>query len=156
MTSVIAFVAAIGSGLVAGVFFAFSTFVMKALARLPSNQGIAAMQSINVIVLNRWFLGAFLGTAVLSAIALCLALLDWQTSHAIYLLAGGLSYLAGSLFVTIAFNVPKNESLAKLDPVSGASAEAWTQYISEWTRWNHVRTAASLASAAFFTLALVA
>jgi uncharacterized membrane protein len=155
MTSIVAFVAAMGSGLVAGVFFAFSTFVMKALARLPSNQGIAAMQSINVIVLNRWFLGAFLGTAVLSAIALCLALLDWQSSHAIYLLAGGLSYLAGSLFVTIAFNVPKNESLAKFDPVSSASAEAWTQYISEWTRWNHVRTAASLASAVCFTLALV-
>jgi uncharacterized membrane protein len=155
MTSIIAFVAAIGSGLVAGVFFAFSTFVMKALAQLPSNQGIAAMQSINVIVLNRWFLGTFLGTAVLAAIALCLALLDLRTPPAIYLLAGGLSYLVGSLFVTMAFNVPKNESLAKLDPVSGASAEAWTQYISGWTRWNHVRTAASLASAVFFTLALV-
>ncbi len=156
MTSIVAFVAAMGSGLVAGVLFAFSTFVMKALARLPSNQGIAAMQSINVIVLNRWFLGTFLGTVVLAVIALCLALLDLRTPSAIYLLAGGLSYLAGSLFVTMAFNVPKNESLAKLDPVSGASAEAWTQYISEWTRWNHVRTAASLASAAFFTLALVA
>jgi uncharacterized membrane protein len=39
--------AALGCGLVAGVFFAFSTFVMKALARLPAEQGIAAMQAIN-------------------------------------------------------------------------------------------------------------
>lgn len=157
MTSIIVFAAAIGSGLVAGVFFAFSTFVMRALARLPSNQGMVAMQSINVVVLNRWFLGTFLGTAVLSAIALCLALLDLRTSSAVYLLAGGISYLAGSLFVTVAFNVPRNESLAKLDPVidSGAGAEAWTEYISEWTRWNHVRTVASLASAVLFTLALV-
>ena len=40
--------AALGCGLIAGVFFAFSTFVMKALARLPSGEGMAAMQSINV------------------------------------------------------------------------------------------------------------
>ncbi len=43
---------ALGSALVAGVFFAFSTFVMKALGRLQPEQGIAAMQSINVTVLN--------------------------------------------------------------------------------------------------------
>src|SRR6476620_3456710 len=51
------FIAALGSGLVPGIFFAFSNFVMKALARLPPAQGIAAMQSMNVIVLNRWFFG---------------------------------------------------------------------------------------------------
>jgi hypothetical protein len=34
--------AAVGSGVMAGVFFAFSTFVMRALGRLPAPQGIAA------------------------------------------------------------------------------------------------------------------
>ncbi len=38
----------LGRRLVAGIFFAFSTFVMKALARALSAQGIAAMQSINI------------------------------------------------------------------------------------------------------------
>ena len=33
-------VTALGCGLAAGIFFAFSTFVMKALARIPSAQGI--------------------------------------------------------------------------------------------------------------------
>jgi uncharacterized membrane protein len=33
---------AVGAGLVGGVFFAFSTFVMKALSQLPAEQGIAA------------------------------------------------------------------------------------------------------------------
>jgi len=37
---------ALGCGLIAGVFFAFSAFVMKALARLSSAEGIAAMQSM--------------------------------------------------------------------------------------------------------------
>lgn len=49
----------------AGVFFAFSTFVMKALGARPLAQGIAAMQSINVAVINRWFMAAFFGTALL-------------------------------------------------------------------------------------------
>jgi len=43
---------ALGSGLIAGAFFAFSTFVMGALGRLPAAHGIAAMQSINVVVIN--------------------------------------------------------------------------------------------------------
>ena len=45
-------IALLGSALIAGIFFAFSSFVMKALARVPSAEGIAAMQSINVVVLN--------------------------------------------------------------------------------------------------------
>lgn len=57
-------VSALGSGLIAGVFFAFSTFVMTALARRPPAEGMAAMQAINVAVLNPLFLGVFVGTAV--------------------------------------------------------------------------------------------
>ena len=56
------FVAAIGCGLVAGIFFAFSSFVMPALGRIAPEQGINAMQSINVAVLNVGFLSLFVGT----------------------------------------------------------------------------------------------
>jgi hypothetical protein len=64
-------IAALGAGLVAGMFFAFSAFIMGALGRLPAEGGIAAMQSINVAVLNPVFFTAFFGTA---AIALVLAI----------------------------------------------------------------------------------
>ena len=56
------FAAALGAGLVAGIFFAFSTFVMGALGRLPQAAGISAMQSINVVVINPVFLSVFMGT----------------------------------------------------------------------------------------------
>ncbi len=46
---------AVGCGLMAGFFFAFSICVMKALEALPPAQGIAAMQSINVAVINPCF-----------------------------------------------------------------------------------------------------
>ena len=69
--------AALGSALIAGVFFAFSTFVMAALARLPPAQGIAAMQAINVTVLNPWFLGVFVGTAIACVVLAVTSLMHW-------------------------------------------------------------------------------
>lgn len=75
---VMEFIAALGAGLIAGVFFAFSAFVLKALSRLPVSAGIAAMQSINVVVLNPLFLGVFIGTAVLCAAMMVAALTRWQ------------------------------------------------------------------------------
>jgi uncharacterized membrane protein len=146
--------AALGCGLMAGLFFAFSVSVMKALAGLPPAQGIAAMQAINVVILNPLFLGVFLGTAVISLLTIIVSLLRWQTPGAVYLLAGGALYLVGSLGVTVVFNVPKNEALAAVTPAGPDSTSLWTGYLSRWTAWNHIRTAASLAAAAAFTLAL--
>ena len=146
--------AALGAGLVAGVFFAFSAFVMNALARLPPAQGIAAMQSINVAVLNPVFFTPFFGTAACCAVLAVSALLSWQEPGAVYRFAGALLYLLGTILVTIAFNVPRNDALADVNPASPGGAGLWARYVSGWTAWNHVRTAAALAAAAAFTLAL--
>ena len=73
----LAFFAALGSGLIAGLYFAFSTAVMPALANLPEEQGIAAMQKINAAILNPLFLLLFFGTAVASAISVITSLLSW-------------------------------------------------------------------------------
>ena len=51
--------ATVGSAVSGGIFFAFSTFVMQALAKQPTSQGIATMQSINITVINPWFMAAF-------------------------------------------------------------------------------------------------
>ncbi len=146
--------AALGSGLIAGVFFAFSTFVMRALARLPAAAGIAAMQAINVTVLNRWFLGTFLGTGA-ACVALALAaIVQWPEPGTGWRLLGGVLYLGGTLLVTILFNVPRNEALARVAPPSAEGAALWARYRQTWTVWNHVRTAAALAAAAAFAAAL--
>ncbi len=146
--------AALGCGLIAGVFFAFSAFVMKAFARLPPGEGMAAMQSVNVAVLNPWFLTVFMGTAVACLVAIVSALLRWQEPGAAYLLAGGLLYLIGCFLVTMVFNVPRNEALAAVAPADPGGASLWATYLTSWTAWNHVRTVASLAAAASFTIAL--
>lgn len=144
---------ALGSGLVAGIFFAFSSFVMGALGRLAPSAGIAAMQSINVVVLNPWFFTAFFGTAAGCLALAAFGVLNWSQPGALYLLAGSALYLLGSIAVTMAGNVPLNDALAAVAPDSAEGAALWTRYLSDWTMWNHVRTAASLASAAAFILA---
>jgi len=146
-------VAAAGSALIGGSFFAFSTFVMGALGRLPPPQGIAAMQSINVVVINPWFMTTFLGTAVLCAAIAVASLMRWHDPGAVYLLAGAVLYFAGTFLVTMVFNVPRNDALAKLTPASAEAAGPWIAYLSTWTAWNHVRTIAALGAMVSFTVA---
>lgn len=147
-------ISALGSGLMAGVFFAFSSFVMNALARLSPTQGIYAMQSINVAVLNPIFLLAFFGTAAACVLVMITALFSWNEPGLAYLLAGSALYLVGTILVTVVFNVPLNEALALARPDSADGACLWTRYLSAWTAWNHARTGASLAAAASFMMAL--
>ena len=144
----------LGTGLIAGVFFAFSAFVMKALAQLPAEQGIRAMQRINVVVLNPLFLGVFAGTAVLSAVCIIASFFPWGAPESLLALVAGSCYLFGSFGVTAAFNVPRNERLARLDADSREAREYWPIYVREWLLWNHVRTVASALSSAFAAGAL--
>jgi uncharacterized membrane protein len=145
---------ALGCGLIAGVFFAFSTFVMKALAQQPPAHGIATMQSISITVINPWFMTVFLGTAAACLFLAISSLLKWHQPGAVYLLVGSLLYFIGTFLVTIAFNVPLNDALASADPNSGEGAKLWARYLIDWTFWNHVRTVAAIAAAAAFTFAL--
>jgi uncharacterized membrane protein len=145
---------ALGTGLIAGAFFAFSTFVMGALGRLPAAHGIAAMQSINVVVINPWFLGVFVGTAAACAILVAAALLTWQEPGAMLLLVGALLYFAGTFLATMFFNVPLNDALAAVAPDSSDGASLWSRYLITWTNWNHVRTIAALVASAVLTIAL--
>jgi uncharacterized membrane protein len=147
-------VAALGCGTIGGVFFAFSTFVMRALHRLPAVQGIAAMQSINVVAISPAFMGALFGTAAACVAVGISALVAWDEPSTGYLLAGSMLYLVGSIGVTMAFNVPRNEALAGVRPDSANAASEWDRYVREWRAWNHVRGAAALGAAALLTVAL--
>jgi uncharacterized membrane protein len=140
-------ISALGSGLIAGVFFAFSAFVMRALVRLPATQGIAAMQSINVAVINPWFMGPFLGTAGACIVLAGAALTNWQRPASPYLLAGSMLYLLGSVLVTMVCNAPRNDVLAVVDAATENSPIVWERFVAGWTVWNHVRAAAALLAA---------
>ena len=64
-----------GSALMAGLFFAFSTSVMKALRTLSHTPAASPpCNAINVVIINPLFLTAFLGTAVACVLATFLSL----------------------------------------------------------------------------------
>lgn len=147
--------AALGSAAIGGLFFAFSVCVMTALGRLPAHQGMAAMQAINVAILNPLFFAAFFGTAAICAALILLSLADWNPSHSAYLTAGGALYLVGGILVTMVFNVPLNRALGTASGTEGAQdAELWRRYLSVWTAWNHARLVCCLCAAGLFILTL--
>ena len=148
------FLASLGCGLMAGLFFVFSVAVMKAFARLPSAEGIAAMQSINVAIINPVFLAVFFGTAAACTFVIIASLLRWSESGVVYLIVGSVIYLVGTFLVTVVFNVPKNNALASVSPADHDSTPLWDSYLDKWTAWNHVRTAAALAAMALLIIGL--
>jgi uncharacterized membrane protein len=149
------FAAAVGTGLVAGIFYAFSSFVMAALGRLPAAHGIEAMQAINVVVVNRSFGAAFFGTALLCCGLLVASYLRWNDGNGGLLLLGSLLYLVGTIGVTMVFNVPLNNALAAVRPETAEAASAWAHYLGRWTMWNTVRTVASTAAMIIFVSAML-
>lgn len=146
---------ALACGLVAGIFFAFSTFVMRAFEALPGTQGLTAMQQINRSVITPAFMVVFAGAALAGVALAIVALVRWGQPGSPWLLAGGLAYAIGCFGVTGAFNVPLNARLERIDPRAADAAARWSSYAAEWTAWNHLRTFAALAAAALLTVALI-
>jgi uncharacterized repeat protein (TIGR03806 family) len=156
MTLFTTLLAALGCGLIAGVFLGFSSFVMPALAKLRAPEGVRAMQSINVTVLNRSFLGVLLGTA-LACVALASSALGARSEPGAALrFAGACLYLVGTILVTQRCHLPRNEALARLPADSVEAERYWPEYVAGWSAWNHVRGLAAIVSAALLTLALLA
>ncbi len=147
-------VTALGCGLIAGVFFAFSSFVMPALKRLPTEGGIAAMQSINVLAVTPVFMTALFGTSAACVGLVGWAAIFWDGLAAALVFAGGALYLVGTIRVKIACNVSLNNGLAKLHPQDADAAGRWDDFLTKWTAWNHLRTVAALAAATALTVAL--
>lgn len=145
--------ACIGSGMMAGLFSAFSSFMMKALLSLPDSNGIQAMQAINRHIVRPGFLLIFLGTGVL-----CLAsvLLGWDVlgDSLLTVTSAAVIYIFGCIVSTIVFNVPLNNQLEAIDPASEEGRVLWAQYASKWTRWNHVRSVATLISTSLLALTI--
>lgn len=133
-------VAALGCGMMAGVFFAFSAMVVPGLRRAEPAVGIAAMRSINTALLNPAFIGLFLGTAVAAVLA--------AFGGGPWAWAGAALYLLGGIALTVAFHIPRNDELERL-----GTPEYWARYLREWVPANHLRALTSLAAGASFVLA---
>jgi len=153
VTRILTIVSALGSGLVAGIFFAFSTFIMKSLNQLAPAEGIRAMQEINKEAPNGWFMSVLFGTAAVGAVLAVPAVRHLDDPGAGYRIAGFGLYMIG-IVLTIAYHVPRNNALDAIHADSAGAAGFWRHYVSTWTAWNHLRTLGALAAALTYTLSL--
>lgn len=145
----------LGSCAVGAVYSVFSLNVMPALAKMPAAEAIDRMQHFNRDAVMWPFMTAFFGTAALSAYTLAKETgADSPRPRSALRAAGSGMYLAGFL-MTIAFHVPRNEALERLDPASAAAPAAWERFLTEWTAGNHVRAALSIAGAGALVLSAV-
>ena len=151
---VLTVLAIVGTGLVAGLFFAFSTSIMPGLARLPKPAAALAMQQANRTILNPLFLAVFVGTALICLLVAVAALISGPAG-AVWLVIGALLYVLGGFVVTMVVNVPMNNRLDAADPDSAAGAGIWTEYLSRWTAWNHFRAVVSALATASLAVGLI-
>ncbi|HET9035963.1 MAG TPA: anthrone oxygenase family protein [Myxococcaceae bacterium] len=142
--TIVLVLATLGAALMAGTFFIFSVAVMPALRKLDAARAAAAMNSINTTILNPVFLGAFVGTAVLAVVVVVTGFTRGEDPSAPWLVTGGLLYALGVFGVTAVLNVPLNDQLARAAADAPSLGAAWASYEPPWTRWNHVRTVASI------------
>lgn len=148
--------AGLSSALVAGVFQAFSDFVMKALIAAEPTSGIEAMQMINRTVLRSFFVVLLLGLAPGSLALAAYAYLYLGGPAAAWIQTGTAIYVIGVFLVTLVGNVPMNNRLARLEHTADETVGYWRIYGVSWTRWNHVRTFCSLWAAICFLIAALA
>lgn len=145
---------AIGCGLLAGLFFAFSTFIMQALGRIAPASAIAAMNAINEVILRSLFMPVFWGTTLASVALIVLSAWHGDEPGAMAMLVGGVVCLLGMFVCTVAIEVPLNNQL-KADAGTESALSTWQRYLLRWTQWNHVRTISCTLACALFIWSLV-
>jgi uncharacterized membrane protein len=135
------------AGLSAGLFSSYFYSVMPGLGASDDRTFVAAMQSINVKILNGWFAVVFVGAPVLAILGAVLVWNTTQPSTRMWVLAGAALCVA-TVLITMAANVPLNDALAGAgDPDRIANlAEVRQRFETSWVRWNTVRTVTSVAA----------
>lgn len=154
ITTALLWFSAIGCGLLAGLYFSFSAFINSALRRIETSAGIAAMNSINIVIVRSPFMPLFLGSSLAALILAGIAVFRWHQPGSAAVFAGGVIYVVGMFLCTMLFNVPLNNALAAVDPASANGADVWAKFLRDWTFWNHVRTIASTVAMASFIHAI--
>jgi uncharacterized membrane protein len=146
---------AMACGLVAGVFLAFSDFVMGSLFASQPAAGTEAMQIINVKVFQSLFMVLLIGMIPVSVGVAFYAHFVIDRPIAMYLIAGGVLYFFGVFVVSAVGNIPMNDALGAL-PQGGVEAQAyWPSYVKGWVLWNHLRWISALGTAACYAIGAV-
>ena len=136
------------TALVTGLYFGFSVSVNGGLHRLNDYEYVKAVQSINTVIQNPFFIVSFIGPVLLLPLATFLQR-DANSMQFALLLASSVLYIAGSFGLTMVGNVPLNQRLAKFDVTKASGneiAQAREGFEKPWNRLHTIRTIVSIAA----------
>jgi uncharacterized membrane protein len=134
--------ATLTTGLVAGVFYAYSVSVDPGLAAQSDSSYVATMQEINERIQNPLFFASFFGALLFLLAALVVHLPRLRSGRFLLILLACVLYIGGGFLLTAFINVPMNDQLATVDSEAPARAlsQAREAYEGPWDFWNGVRT----------------
>jgi uncharacterized membrane protein len=140
--------ATLTTGLVAGVFYAYSVSVDPGLAAQSDASYVATMQEINERIQNPLFFASFFGAGLFLLAALLVHLPRLRSGRFVLISLACLLYIGGGFLLTAFVNVPMNDQLATVDPEAPARvlSQARAAYEGPWDFWNGVRTGFSTLS----------
>lgn len=156
MHTIILLFTATATALIGGLFYAYSCSVNPGLARLPDNQYIAAMQSINLAIINPLFMLSFIGSLLLLPVCTYMQYSSPATDRFYLLLLATIVYAAGVFGVTLLGNVPLNDALAKIDLQKASPEEISAQRLLFEKPWNNLHRVRSIASSLTIVLVVMA
>ena len=143
----------LASGLMAGLFYAWSISVTPGLSKVEDKNYLHSFQSMNQAIINPIFLICFMGLAVL------LPLISYLSFNSIvfeYVLSASIIYMLGVMAVTFLGNIPLNNNLDSLE-IDSMSAEQISTFRNgfenKWNKLNYIRTISSSLS---FILMIIA
>lgn len=143
------------TGLMAGIYLAFSAVIMKSLSELPATHAAQTMNKINDVIVNTVFLPIFFGSTLWHAGLIVWSLSDWQIGTSGLIILSALIYIVGMFLVTAFGNVPMNNKLKASENNEVLLLDYWKKYQRSWTCLNHMRTLSCIASCALLIAALI-
>ena len=142
--TVLAWLMAVCSGLMAGIYLVFSVVIMRSLATLQPAEGTAAMNAINRVIVRTAFMPLFFVSSVLALLMAVVGVWQWGSPDTGLAVTGGLTYVLGMFVVTATANVPLNNRLDRVSEDNSEARQVWQEYLRKWTRWNSARTLACM------------
>ena len=143
------------TGLMAGIYFSFSVFIMKSFSMLPGVVAATAMNKINDVIVNTAFLPVFVSSTLWFFGLIIWSIADWQGLKSQLVIAAAVIYIVGMFSVTAFGNVPLNNALRSSANDEMSLVTNWRKYLKLWTRLNHIRTLSCIAACTLLTLSQI-
>jgi len=143
------------TGLMAGIFFTWSNAVKPGIGKLSDLEYLRALQSMNRVILNKAFIGIFLGAVIAVALVPIFHFkLSPDNIFWIFILAL-VTYWIGLFCITVFGNIPLNEILDKINLESIALEEIKALRTSTEVKWNNLNLIRSISSGITFALLII-